>query len=668
MGVTVCRTWVVLTLAAMAWGGVALSSDLPVTPYPVKIDGDPREALLLGGAAFPVFDAVTGARDGSVRCYALATPEGLYVAQLSTEPGKGENLLSVPSDSPAELVLSDWMAVRLRGQRDLLFFLTPDNRFASTESDGATPGLNDLSWVARGSRFGHTWAGEWLLPWASLGMKAGEGFRLEVLRGRKLVAGRSALELVSGTSPGSSASRWGGAGLPFSVPMDFGTKLAAPRALSPFDVRACVPPEPARAACEDAVPAGEVATAWIELPPSAELSRVSVKGPLAAAEVFLVDFWWQAGTREEQDARIPARVAAGMGDLLVAERLLSLNAGIVTGSAIPPSPWPTRIYLRCRVPREAAPGSLNSQILVAPGARLSGAESPPWTVTWAVTVAPPLPPTRRVVGMYYLEKDPARWNADLADMAAHGFNAATCYAQGETAWRAFVAAGKTEAIDGRFAMDSSNIEAVTGAWAYTVDEPATEAALGLARERAAALRSRGFKAWTALCWPNSLVLARDLDGCALSPGLVSPAAERGLSRDRWTYIQGLREAPAYNRLMAGVFSHAGGMSGLWVFCYASGDEGETDWTHAFIRHDACVENGPGGARIPTVHWEALREGILDSRLREALGEGVRDLDARFPELRPVLEGEYWRLPTDDWDFETYRKALCHQWATTAGRP
>jgi hypothetical protein len=268
--------------------------------------------------------------------------------------------------------------------------------------------------------------------------------------------------------------------------------------------------------------------------------------------------------------------------------------------------------------------------------------------------------------MYYLEKDSSRWAADLADLADHGFNAATCYARGDAAWRAFGAVAKSSAMDGSFVMDASGVEAVPGAWAYTVDEPATEAALGTTRERAAALRSRGFKAWTALCWPNSLALARDLDGYALSPGLVSVAVERGLSKDRWTYIQGLRENPAYNRLMAGVFSHAGGMSGLWVFCYASGDEAETDWTHAFIRHDACVENGPGGARIPTVHWEALREGILDSRLREALGEGVLDLEAGFPELRPVLEGKYWRLLVDAWDFEAYRKALVRQWARAAG--
>ena len=659
----------VFAFAAMVGGGAAVCSGLPVTPYPVKIDGDPREALLLGAAALTTVDMVTGARDGSVRAYALATPEGLYVAGLSTEPGKGEKLLSVPAASAAELALSDWMAVRLRGKRDLLFFMTPDNRLASTESDGATPGLNDLAWMARGSLFGHTWAGEWFLPWASLGLKAGEPFQLEVLRGRKLVVGGLALELVSGTSPGASASRWGGAGLSFAVPAACGGMLAAPRALAPFEVRAFVPPGSARAACEDAVPAGEVATAWIELPPSAEPSGVEVKGPLAAAEIFLVDFWWQAGTREEQDALIPARVAAGMGDLLVAERLFAQalpRGGQQADTGIPASPWPTRVYLRCRVPREAAPGTLSSRILVAPVKRPAGAVSPPWTVTWTVTVAPPLPPTRRVAGMYYLEKDSSRWAADLADLADHGFNAATCYARGDAAWRAFGAVAKSSAMDGAFVMDASGVEAVPGAWAYTVDEPATEAALGTTRERAAALRSRGFKTWTALCWPNSLALARDLDGYALSPGLVSVAVERGLSKDRWTYIQGLREDPAYNRLMAGVFSHAGGMSGLWVFCYASGDEAETDWTHAFIRHDACVENGPGGARIPTVHWEALREGILDSRLGEALGESVRDLDAGFPELRPVLDGKYWRLPVDAWDFEAYRKALVRQWARAAG--
>lgn len=642
----------------------ALAGELPATPYPVKIDGDPREAFLLGAAALPMFDAVTGGRDGSVRSYALATIEGLYVAQLSTEPGKGANLVAAPAASAAELVLSDWMAVRVRGERDLLFFLTPDNRCASTESDGATPGLNDLAWVAKGSLFGRTWAGEWFLPWASLGMKAGDAFRLEVLRGRKLVAGGSALEMLSGTSPEPSASRWGGAGVPFTVPAVQGSKLSAPVALRAYDVRANVPPSAARAASEDAVPAGEIATAWLELPPSDGPLHIEVKGPLAAAEIFRVDFWWQGGTREEQDALIPARVAAGMGDLLVAERVFQQ-----TEPGIPASPWPTRVYLRCRVPRATAAGTLDSQVLVARAGRLAGAVSLPWTVAWTVTVAPPLPPTKRVAGLFYGETKEGRWEGDLADMAAHGFNAVTSPAREPAGWARFVAKAKELGLHGAFAM-SPSLPETPGAWAYTVDEPATEAAFAVTRERAKALRARGFKAWTALCWPNSLALARDLDGYALSPGLVSMAAQRGLSQDRWTYIQGLREDPAYNRLMAGAFAHAGGMSGFWVFCYAYGDEGETDWKDAFIRHDACVENGPGGARIPTVHWEALREGLLDSRLREALGEaggeGIRTVDAKFPQLQPVLKGEYWRLDKDTWDFEAYRKFLVREWTAAAG--
>lgn len=655
MSLTVGRFRMVLGLAAMmAWGGVALCSDLPVTPYPVYIDGDPREAFLLGGAALPVFDAVTGGRDGSVRCYALATPEGLYVAQLSTEPDRGAKLVRAPAASPGELALSDWMAVRLRGKRDLLFFLTPDNRFASTESDGATPGLSSLSWMAKGSVFGRTWAGEWLLPWASLGMKAGDPFRLAVLRGRKLVVGGSALELVSGTSQEPSASRWGGAGLAFVVPAAYGLKLAAPRALAPFEVRASLPPGAARASCEDAVPAGEIATAWLELPPSDGPLRMEVKGPLAAAEIFRVDFWWQAGTREEQDARIPARVAAGMGDLLVAERLFRQG-----DAGIPASQWPTRVYLRVRVPGERPPGGLASQVVVTQAGRRVG------TVPWTVILAPPLPPSRRIAGLYYGEAKEDRWEADLADMAAHGFDAVTCPAREAQGWGRFVERARGHGLRGSFAMNAA-LPAVPGAWGYTVDEPATEAAFEVTRERAKALRTRGFKAWTALCWPHSLVLAPDLDGYALSPGLVSAAAERGLAKDRWTYIQGLREDPAYNRLMAGVFAHAGGMSGLWVFCYAHGEEGQSDWTHGFYRHDACVENGPGGARIPTVHWEALREGVLDSRLREALGEaggeGIQSVDARFPQLRPVLQGDYWRLDAATWDFEAYRRALVQAWA------
>ncbi len=662
-------------------GVLGASRPLPASPYAVHVDGDPREAFLLGAAPLLQYDAVSGARDGSVRAYALAVRDGLYVAILSTEPvclggtravgqapspafpmGQPPSPPSIagrkptpamPPAPPGQVLLRDWMAVRVQGAKDVLFVLDPEGRIVSLGDEGEASGLSDLSWSAAGSHFGHTWAGEWLIPWSVLGLKAGDMCRLSALRGRKLTAGGMSLEVLNASSPEPSSSRWGGDGPSFLIPASFPSPLASPEALVPFEVRPFLPDGAGRPACQEASPAGEFVTAWIECPASAGPIRVAVSGPLAGAEVFRVDFWWQAGTREEQDALFPARVASGAGDVLVAERLFPEVA-----SGLSPSPWPTRVYLRARVPSGTPPGVLASSIHVTEGGRRLG------ELAWRIEVAPPLPPTRRVAGMYYLGTGQARWGRDLRDMAEHGFNAATCYTPGEPAWERFVAAAKEAGMDGAFAMDTAGLKAVAGAWAYTVDEPTSPQALARVRRMAPELRARGFKAWTALCWPNSLSLAKVLDGYALDPNLVPLAGPQGLAKGRWTYVQGLREDPFFNRVWAGIFSHAFGLSGFWVFCYAAGTEADTDWSHPYLRHDVCVENGPGGTRIQTVEWEALREGLLDSRLREALGVGVKAVDDRFPDVAAALSGEYWKMDRTRWDAQAYRRALVEEWGAS----
>ena len=617
------------------------------------------------------FDAVTGNRDGSVRAYALATEGGLYVAILSSEPRHSKGATGEASGagagpepprageatgkSPAwavksdQALLRDWMAVRVQGAVDVFFLLDPWGRTVSFGEDGRPSGLSDLSWMAAGSRFGNTWAGEWLIPWPALRLKGGETFRLSALRGRKLVAQGTSLELLNTSAPVPSAWRWGGDGPAFVVPAAFGSPSETPSALAPFEIRPFLPPTERRASCDDAAPAGEFVTAWLECPPSEDFTAIEVKGPLSGAEVFLVDFWWQSGRRDEQDALIPARALAGAGDVLVAERLFPQGP-----KGLPASPWPLRAYLRCRIPKGTPAGLLNSEIIVKRAGK--GALSVPWTVQ----VAPALPPTRRLASIYYLEKDPRRWPADLADVAAHGFNAVTCPAdpQGRAV---FMEEAARAGLDGRFLLHPGDGPAPPGAWGYAADEPATEAAMERTSARIVALRKGGYKPWAALCWPNSLGLVPQLDGVAFDPSLIGLAGKKGFTDGRWIYIQGLREDPFYNRLWAGVLSFARGLSGFWVFCYAPQGPGVTDWTHPFLRRSGCVEEGPNGARIQTVEWEALREGSLDARLREALGPHSGQVDTLFPQIQHVLDGEYWLLDPATWDVQNYRRILIERW-------
>ena len=547
--------------------------------------------------------------------------------------------------TPDAALAGDWMGVRVQGPLSALFLLTPEGLTASVGEKGGAAPVSDLGWMAASSTFGHTWAGEWLLPWKTLGLAPGASFRLSALRGRKMVALGSALEVLSASSQVQSGGKWGGDGVPFSVPRSFPADAMVPRALKPYEVAPLVPPSEGVAACEDAAPAGEVVTAWLELPPSRTPLSVRVEDAPKDTEIFRVDYWWQAGTREEQDALFPARVAAGAGDNLVAERLFPQPA-----AGFEPSPWPTKVYLRARLPKDAPEGTLERVIDVYDGSSRVA------SIPWRLRVAPPLPPTRRMAGAYYAETRPERWAADLADMARHGLDAVTCPVRDPSSASRFVALAKAAGLEGFYFLEPGG-RASAGDWAYVTDEPSTAADVRAARERARRLSAMGFRTWGALAWPVSLGLASDMDGAAFAPNLLELAGREGLAKGRWVYFQGLREDPLANRIAAGLLSFAHGLSGFWVFCYASGVQGETDWTHPFLRHDALVENGPGGVRVQTVEFEALREGILDARLREALGARVSAVDARFPQVAEVLAGRDWLLALQRWDPAAYRAAL-----------
>jgi hypothetical protein len=442
-------------------------------------------------------------------------------------------------------------------------------------------------------------------------------------------------------------------------------KQTGPRALAPYDVRPFVPRDGGVGACEDAAPEGEIVTAWLEVPPGEGPVRVEAGPGLEGVEVFRVDFWWQSGTREEIDAIFPVRVAAGMGDVLVADRLLPEPAG-----GFESLEEPLRLLVRGRVPRggyrsgppavaargtNAAPPVRTVDLRVFRADRLLG------IVSWKVTAVPPLPPASRLAGVYYLERDPARWEADLKTLAAHGLTAATCPASDAAGWRRFQEAARKAGVDGSWALRPDAVPPGEAAWGYVCDEPATVAAVEAAKARAEALRTRGLNPWAALAWPNSLRLASLLDGTSVPPNLVRSAVTLP-SRLRWVYVQGLREDPFFNRVWASLLCRAPGLSGMWVFCHAPSREGTADdWAGPIIRHDALAAPDGRGGRLDTVPFEALREGILDGRLLDALGSRGDAVLDRFPGAREAVAGEYWKARERGWTFPQLRAALVEEW-------
>jgi len=259
---------------------------LPSSPWSVTVDGDPREALLFGGLALQAYDATTGNRDGSVRGFILATPEGLYAALLSTLQPPNEGLKSLRWKAPQDAILGDWMALRIASPLPLLFILTPQGGATVLDDRGLPANTAISAWAGMDMRFGHTWAGEWLIPWKLLGINPGSRFRAALLRGRKVEAGLSLLEALSTTAPGISACRFGGEPQVFIVPSSTAPPSRKARALESFDVRPFVPAKAGAGVCKDAVPAGETATAWFEVEPGSRQWRVEAEGDPAPVAFY----------------------------------------------------------------------------------------------------------------------------------------------------------------------------------------------------------------------------------------------------------------------------------------------------------------------------------------------------------------------------------------------
>ena len=430
------------------------------------------------------------------------------------------------------------------------------------------------------------------------------------LAGQKEVRGRSELGSPRKDHTRSRGFPVGGEGISLKVPEGFPPPLQGLYALEPFDVRPFVPSDDLKKSCESDVPAGEVATAWLEWSGEGEGLRLEADLPAglpkgAGLTIRRLDFWWQAGRRVEQDAYFPARVAAGEGDVFVAERLFSQEAqglACIRGDKI-------CYVISWRVPKTARPGSIALPIRMKAGNRVVG------ELTWRISVTPLLPASNFLTGIYYLTKDPSRWDADLADIAEHGFTAVTCPAESEDAWLRFKALASKYGLDGRFALYPHALTPEPGDWAYVCDEPGTADALKQAEARAESLAQKGWKTWGALCWRPLGRSPELLDECSMAPNLTAEGGHlpkpKGAS---WTYIQGLREDPAYNIAQMGRDAFERGLAGVWVFCYRPEPEGRADdWKDLPLRYDACVMPGPSGS-LATVEWEALRQGILEGRL------------------------------------------------------
>jgi hypothetical protein len=103
---------------------------------------------------------------------------------------------------------------------------------------------------------------------------------------------------------------------------------------------------------------------------------------------------------------------------------------------------------------------------------------------------------------------------------------------------------------------------------------------------------------------------------------------RPRTHEAWYYWQCWTENPLENRLLAGLYLCKSGLTGAmpWAYMAYNGDPYNDDDEGA---KDMCVAYPSQEGPVPTLSWEAFREGVDDCRYWAA----VRDR----PEAQAVLE-------------------------------
>jgi len=172
---------------------------------------------------------------------------------------------------------------------------------------------------------------------------------------------------------------------------------------------------------------------------------------------------------------------------------------------------------------------------------------------------------------------------------------------------------------------------------YLVDEPAPEQR-GLVHELADVVhRVPGVRSTTAIGNPGELGAFYDVwiisDSADPMEDIVAQA--RAMGKEAWTYnCQRNGCQPLNDRYFAGFFTWTARLRGNWQWCYTESNsgrvnaEGEVESTVPYYEdpwRNSYVLPGPHG-NIPTLGWEARREGIDDYRYLQALRDAIRSVD------------------------------------------
>jgi len=242
---------------------------------------------------------------------------------------------------------------------------------------------------------------------------------------------------------------------------------------------------------------------------------------------------------------------------------------------------------------------------------------------------------------------PGRFRAELDDQVRHGLNSTTLYGGFETLCPA-AEAGMTRAPclmhwpggDAREQIRAARDLGFDGLLYYGVDEPRTPEQVERCLREAKRRREQGLPMFTAI---NSRQAQEALGDVVSHPvynlwvfdGPDNPAVRRAQEQGArvisyWTTYTGF---PLSYRAWAGLYNSRCGYQGTapWAYQDFPGARLYSEPAHAVAYPDAA------GRPIPTLRWEAMRDGIDDVRYLEALDRAIAAAEARLAEAEPPPE-------------------------------
>jgi len=253
-----------------------------------------------------------------------------------------------------------------------------------------------------------------------------------------------------------------------------------------------------------------------------------------------------------------------------------------------------------------------------------------------------------------------RFTKELKDIRDHGFTGVTLYDSQEQYVRRAVELTASAAFPGPIIFIEPNPTFLNIAKAYSipalfygVDEPNDPERIKAHLEKAARIRSGGGKIVVAINrnWALRLADSKDLNdpldavNFALTPDFlqwvqtVGPAKDRWRFAKSWYYWQIMMEKPGLHRLLSGFFLWRSRLDGIFPYVYQhlsppySPFDDFAPWVGDYRVHMVTYPSADGP--IPTLQWEALREGIDDLRYLTTLENLIEK--ARTSSLPEVAE-------------------------------